>query len=280
MTPTRPALRWHGGKWMLAPWVISHFPPHRIYTETFGGAGSVLFRKVRAYCEVWNDLDSDVVNFFRVLRDPGLAECLLNAIALTPFARDEFELSYEHTNNQVERARRLAIRCYMGFGSDGHNAEVRTGFRSNSYKSGTTPAGDWANYPECLRLTINRFRGVVIENRPAMQVLHQHDSIETLHYLDPPYLPAVRSQKSRRGKIRYHAYRHEMTEDDHRELLDYAHTLKGMVVLSGYPSKIYDDALGGWDRVERKAMADGARERTEVLWRNPACMDQMKGLFD
>ena len=94
MRPTRPVLRWHGGKWLLAPWIIGHFSEHRVYVEPFGGAGSVLMRKPRCYAEVWNDLDGEVVNLFRVLRSARAQE-LVDVIRLTPFARDEFVAAYE-----------------------------------------------------------------------------------------------------------------------------------------------------------------------------------------
>lgn len=112
---TRPVLRWHGGKFLLAPWVISHFPKHRIYVEPFGGAASVLLQKPRSYGEVYNDLNGDVVNLFQVLRDPELALTLANMLRLTPFSRVEFKLSYVPADCQVERARRLVVRCFQGF---------------------------------------------------------------------------------------------------------------------------------------------------------------------
>lgn len=265
----RPLLRWHGGKWRLAPWIIAQFPPHRIYVEPYGGAASVLLRKPRTYGEIYNDLDGDVVNLFRVLRSDQANE-LIEALRLTPFARAEFEESYRETGDPVEQARRLIVRSQMGFGSDGHNREIRTGFRANSNRSSTTPAHDWTNYPAALRVIVERLRGVVIEKRDAMEVMAKHDGADTLHYVDPPYLPATRSQKSRRGKVRYHAYAHEMTEADHAELLDFLQGLRGAVVLSGYPSDLYDNALDGWSRLQRQAHADGAKARTEVLWINPA----------
>lgn len=268
MTPTRPLLRWHGGKWMLAPWVIEHFPDHRIYVEPFGGAASVLIRKARAYAEIYNDLDGDVVNLFRVLRSPD-AHRLIELLELTPFARAEFELSYAVTDDPMERARRLIVRSFMGFGSDGHNREIRTGFRAASNRSGTTSAHDWANLRESYRFLVTRLDGVVIENRPAAQIMRQHDGPATLHYVDPPYMPETRSKKSRRGKIRYHAYAHEMSSEDHAELLDVLRGLEGYVILSGYRSALYDAALTGWTRKETEALADGARKRTEVLWINP-----------
>lgn len=267
--PFRPALRYHGGKWRLAPWIISHFPPHRIYVEPFGGAASVLLRKPRAYAEIYNDLAAEVVNLFRVLRS-GRASDLIEAVRLTPYARVEFEESYLPTDDPLEFARRLLVRSFMGFGSDGHNVLVRTGFRAASNRSGTTPAHDWVTVPESLEAIVERFAGVVIENRPAIDVMRQHDCADALHYVDPPYLPATRSQKSRRGKIAYHAYTHEMTEGDHAELLSALRALEGMVILSGYASPLYEKHLAGWQRIECAALADGAAPRTEVLWLNPS----------
>lgn len=267
--PFRPALRWHGGKWRLAPWIIAHFPEHRIYTEPFGGAASVLLRKPRSYAEVYNDLDGGVVGLFRVLRSERAAE-LIEALRLTPFAREEFAGSYNPTDDPVEAARRLVVRSFMGFGSDGHNPGVRTGFRAASNRSGTTPAHDWISVPRALTCVAERFSGVVIENRPAIEVMRQHDSANALHYVDPPYLPATRSQKSRRGGTRYHAYVHEMDADGHAEMLEALNVLAGAVVVSGYPAPLYDETLAGWQRVECAAMADGAKPRTEVLWLNDA----------
>src|SRR4051812_27379642 len=118
--PTRPVLRWHGGKWKLAPFVLPFFPPHRIYVEPFGGAGSLLMRKERVYAEIYNDLDDVVVNLFRVLRDEAKGTRLIDALRLTPFARAEFDEALEEAEDDVERARHLVVRSYMGFGSNAH----------------------------------------------------------------------------------------------------------------------------------------------------------------
>lgn len=272
MNPPRPILRWHGGKWLLAPWIINHFGKHRIYVEPFGGAWSVGFRKPRAEAEVWNDLDAELVNLFRVLRDGGAAARLLDGLRLTPFAREEFNAAYRPTKNRVERARRLIVRSFMGHGSDGASGQYRTGFRANSNRSGSTPAVDWTNLPDSLEVAVQRLMGVVIENRPAIEVMRQHDSAQTLHYVDPPYLHETRSRSHRRAD-NGGVYRHELTDDEHADLLAFLKTLSGMVVLSGYPSAIYDDTLSGWRKVERIALADGAQKRTEVLWLNPAAAD-------
>ena len=262
--PNRPALRWHGGKWLIAPWIISHFPSHQVYVEPFGGAASVLLRKAPSYAEIYNDMDGEVVNLFRVLRG-GRAMDLIEALRLTPFAREEFAEAYETSACEVERARRLIIRSFMGFGSNGH-ARL-TGFRANSNRSGTTPAHDWTNYPEALARVVVRLRGVTIENRDAKQVMAAHDATTTLHYVDPPYLLATRDDAAP-------DYRFEMTDQDHAELLAFLQTLKGAVIVSGYASEIYDRELLGWRRETRASLADGAKKRTEVIWMNAAASQQ------
>lgn len=274
MTITRPLLRYHGGKFRLAPWILSHFPEHRVYVEPFGGAGSVLLLKPRSYAEVYNDLDGDVVNLFRVVRDRG--EDLRHVLALTPFARAEHEQATLPSNDPLEAARRLVVRAFMGFGSNGHNSQRKTGFRANSTRSGTTPAHDWANFPPALQAIIERFQGVVIEHRPAIQVMQTHDSPETLHYCDPPYVPETRSQLAHSPSC----YVHEMTVDDHRELADYLHTVEGMVVLSGYDCALYQDLYAGWRTVQTDAMADGARPRIETLWLSPNILIQQLHMED
>lgn len=275
--PRRPVLRWHGGKWKLAPWIIGHFPAHRVYVEPFGGAASVLLRKPRAYAEVYNDLDDEVVGLFRVLRDPEGAGRLIAMLKLTPFARTEFERCYEPADEPVEAARRLIIRAYMGFGSNAHvtasTGRAQTGFRADSKRSGTTPARDWVNYPAALSAVIDRFVGVIVEHRDAKAVMAAHDGPGTLHYVDPPYVLSLRSPGNPYDR---HRYRHELSDGDHRELLEFLKTLTGMVVLSGYPCAMYDVALPGWTRIETPALADGAKPRTEVLWLNPPVADQLQ----
>lgn len=265
--PTRPVLRWHGGKWLLAPWIIGHFGAHRCYVEPFGGAASVLLRKPRSHGEVYNDLDGMVVGLFRVLQDKHAADELLRLLELTPFARVEFEAAYEVAADPVEEARRLIVRSFMGHGTTAHT-RAATGFRANSTRSGTVPARDWVNYAPALGEVIERMRGVIIESRPAVEVMAAHDGDDTLHYVDPPYLPSTRSGAN--PHCRKHLYNHELTEEDHRVLLASLSALKGMVVLSGYPSDLYDTALPGWRRIDRAALADGASPRTECLWLNPA----------
>lgn len=261
MTPKRPILRYHGGKWKLAPWIVSHFPPHRVYVEPYGGGASVLLRKPRAYAEVYNDLDGEIVNLFRVARDDG--EALVRATELTPFARTEFAQAYEPHGDPLEQARRTLIRSFMGFGSAGASGQV-TGFRANSSRSGTTPAHDWMNFPAHLRAVVQRLRGVVIENRPAMDVMRHHDCDEAVHYVDPPYVHSTRQLRTRAP-----SYRHEMNDEQHQQLVTDLAALRGMVVVSGYRCDLYDAAFKRWQRIDCAAHADGASARVESLWLSP-----------
>lgn len=257
--PTRPILRYHGGKWRLAPWIISHFPAHKVYVEPFGGAASVLLRKPRSYAEIYNDLDGEIVNLFQIARDHGPE--LVRRLELTPFARAEFETSYEPASESIEQACRSVVRACMGFGGDGMSGTYRTGFRANSSRSGSTPAYDWLTYPECLKKICRRVQGVVIESRDAAEVMLAHDAKTTLHYVDPPYVPETRQ--------RVRGYKHELSLQEHETLAELLHQLRGMIILSGYPSALYDrlyPPAQGWTRVQRAALADGAAKRTECLW--------------
>ncbi|PRG58066.1 DNA methyltransferase [Burkholderia multivorans] len=265
-TVRRPISRYHGGKWKLADWIVSHLPAHRVYVEPFGGAASVLMRKPRSYAEIYNDLDSELVNLSRVARDEG--DRLQRALELTPFARDEFRLSYEHHDDPVEQARRTVARAFMGFGTNAPNRA--TGFRAVSNASGTTPAHDWRNYPGGFAAVVQRLQGVVIENRDALDMMSAQDGPDTVFYVDPPYVPETRD--------RGWDYRFEMTLQDHEALSTFLHNVKGAVVLSGYASALYDRLYVDWRQVMSRAYADGGLVRTEVLWLSPRCPPS--GLFD
>lgn len=292
ITPSRPLVRYHGGKWKLAPWIISHFPEHRIYTEAFGGGASVLLRKKPVYNEVYNDLDDDIVNLMEIVRDHG--EELIRLIELTPFSRKEFVQAYEPCDDPMERARRALIRSYQGVGSaaisakktmsgfrskGGYNGTYGappTGFRAAVKSRGTAPAKDWRAYPEVLPAIIERLRGVVIENRDAKELLLQHDTDWTLHYVDPPY-----PLDTRYARAKDNCYRFEMTDDEHIELLHFLKELKGFVILSGYMNEMYQAELNDWDMVTKEACADGGKKRVECLWLNPkaAAVQRQQKLF-
>lgn len=262
---TRPVMRYHGGKFRLAPWIISHFPEHTVYVEPFGGAASVLMRKPRSNGEVYNDLDGDIVNVMRVLRDDALRNKLVEALVFTPYAREEFMMAFEPSDDPVERARHALVRAEMSFGSAG-TTQNGVGFRIDTKRMPANAMHIWARIPDNLAAFGQRLQGVLIENRPALDVLANHDTGNTLFYLDPPYLYDTRK---RGGSA---SYRHEMSDDDHQQLLTALLALNGMVVLSGYPNAMYDDLLRGWRRVEKPSNISGRKGssiRTEVLWISP-----------
>lgn len=264
-TPNRPVLRYHGGKFLLREWVISHFPQHRVYVEPYGGAASVLMGKPRAKAEIYNDLDGVVVNVFRVLRDPAQAAALERLLRLTPFSREEFNYCYEYADDNncdpVEQARRTIVRSFMGYGAGSATRVDRTGFRSRQTDPHYhLPSHDWATYHDAIRSFTDRLQGVVIESRPAAWVMQHFDGPETLHYVDPPYVREVR------GTPRMD-YRHEMSDDDHRDLAAVLHGLQGKVVLSGYPSDLYTELYGyGWVQRYRTTHNSRAHKRQECLW--------------
>ena len=274
---TRPVLRYHGGKWMLAPWIIGHFPAHTVYVEPYGGGASVLLRKARAKMEVYNELDGQVANVFRVLRDPVMCARLTELIVLTPFSRTEFDLSYELSDDPVEQARRTIARGFMGMSTRGTSGGHRTGFRYSD-TAGSTAEKVWMRYPDRIAAVASRLTGVVIENRPALEVIAKMDAKadapEVLYYGDPPYVHDTRQP----GSHWQRAYKFEMTDDDHRELAAVLHSVKGMVVVSGYPSELYDEIYGDWERVTKTAHIEGAQTRTECLWLSPRVSEQVPRL--
>lgn len=280
---TRPALRYHGGKFRLAPWILKFFPPHMVYVEPFGGGGSVLLLKERVGAECYNDLDGDVVSVFRIMRDPDLALELQRRVALTPFARDEFDWAYEPGVDALDRAHKLIIRSFMGHGSDSATRSCRTGFRARLTEGRALPAQEWATWSDSIPMFTRRLKGVVIENCDALELIPRMDGPGALFFLDPPYVHSTRSSLAGRSS-KTHGYRHELTDEQHRELAGVLHAVDGMVVLSGYPCDLYDQALyADWERFERRHPAEGGRMRTEVVWLNPACSAALErsrgGLF-
>ena len=268
MSHFRPLLRYHGGKAQLAPWIVSHFPAHAVYCEPFGGGGSVLLAKQRApFREVYGDLDEEIVSLFRVVRDPMLSLALEAQLRLTPYARSEFEASYEPSVDPVEQARRTVTRAHLGFGS-GAASGAQTGFRQRAQRPNSDVARIWARVPDRLAAFTARLQGVVIERLDALELLRREDRPDCLHYLDPPYVLATRKMRNPYCKK---GYRYELSDADHEALAEALHGLAGMVVLSGYPSDLYDRLYGDWRREEKTAHDGVSSPRTECLWINPAC---------
>lgn len=260
--PTRPALRYYGGKWRLAPRIISHFPPHTCYVEPFCGAASVFLRKPAAEFEVINDTDGEVVNFFEVLREQT-AE-FIAAILATPYSRQEFDLAWATCDDPLERARRYYIRAWQGWG--GGKGTKPSGWRfQHSNNRGKSVIADW-NATEHLWAIAWRLKQAFIENDDALAIIERYDQPHTLFYLDPPYLANTRSDRWQDG-----AYAHEIVEEYHTLLLDRLQQIQGMAIISGYPSELYEGRLGGWQRRECSARTTNtANTKTEVIWLSPS----------
>ena len=261
---TRPVLRYPGGKYQLAPWIVQHFPSHQVYVELYGGAGSVLMRKPRAMGEIYNDIDGDVLNVFRVLRDRGHAAELMRLLQLTPYSFTEYKGAYEFSEDPVERARRTIFRLFAGIGSD--SVFENNGFRGMKNNRGRTCAPEWSRYPLAVQAFVERLQGVVIEERPATNLIKVYRGSGHLLYADPPYLKSTRTSESVR-------YTNEMSIDDHVEL---AGALRKtvekngtMVVVSGYPSELYEELYQGWRRVEHTGKLQTGRKSVECLWLSP-----------
>lgn len=253
----KPILKYPGAKNQIAPWIVSHLPPHVHYVEPYAGSLGVFFAKQPAAHEVVNDLDGRLVNLFRVIRTQG--ETLAQLIENTPYARSEYYESYEQSDDPLEDARRFLVRCWM---AHGFKSNCRTGWRNNGAASLQPITSLWNDVPTRIRATISRLKGAEIESIPALALVERYRTDDTLIYADPPY--PLSTRKGRK------LYQHEMTDADHAVLLDALDTHPGPVVLSGYTCTLYDDRLAHWHRVTKQVQAEKGQQRTEVLWLNAA----------
>lgn len=250
----KSVLKYPGAKNRLAPWICGYIPKHDVYLEPFAGSLAVLFNKPRSHIETVNDLDGEITNFFRVLRD----DCteLERNILFTPFSRIEYEKAYECCDNSIERARRFAVKCWMGFGCGNL---YRNGFKSGQQTHSPNPAKAWSELPDTLGVAADRLKGVQIENLPAVELIKRYDTSDVFIYADPPYLHGTRKN---------YLYKHEMSDEAHQVLLECLVKHPGKVLLSGYENDLYNTVLYGWTKVKKDTRAEGGRKRTETLWMN------------
>lgn len=270
MTPTRPALIYPGGKWRIAPWVISHFPQHKVYVEPFGGGASVLLRKPPSQVEVYNDANKTVVDFFRILRDPEMAQELKRLLDLTPYSREEYARCLEKTDDPIESARRFVVLSFQSLGitlnrSKNETWDARIG-------DVTSRVASWNSYLEAFPLLVSRLRKVSIENRDWREIYSLYDASDTLFFMDPPYPHSTRKPDKLNT---YAAY--EMSDADHEELCQRCLEAKGYVILSSYPNDIYDGLLKGWEKVTSANRAQSHALRTEALYLSPRVSAERRG---
>lgn len=252
-------LHYPGSKWSMAPWITSKFPPHQTYCEPFFGSGAVFFSKQRSKLETINDIDGEIVNLFRIIRERPVE--LANAIRWTPHAREEYYESYNPADDDMERARRLVVRLWQGRGG---KTSHRTGWCSMVECNGPLPGKEWIHIPEKVQVIADRLQGVQIECQPALQIIERYSRPDVLIYADPPYVHRTRTTTS---------YRHEMSDQDHVELLEALDEHPGPVLLSGYDNDLYNERLSHWHKEMQPAKAEGGASRIEVLWINPAASE-------
>ena len=249
-------LKYPGAKNRLAHWIIEYIPEHDVYLEPFFGSGAIFFNKTQAKIETINDLNGEVINYFRVLRNN--ASELINSILLTPYGRDEYFAAYEINENDsdVERARKFAVKCWQGFGCSN---VYRNGFRSSQQSNSPITTKAWSEFPETLKLASERLKQAQIENLPAEELLERYNTKDVFVYADPPYLHSTRKN---------YLYKHEMRDSEHEELLSILTKHPGKVLLSGYENDMYNNYLKGWNKAYKKTTAEQGLKRTEVLWMN------------
>lgn len=228
----------------------------------FGGSAAILLKKHRSEIEVYNDLDSEIVNLLKVARDR--ADELAQKLNLTPYARDEFKTSFIPSRDPLEQARRTIVRSFQGYGGAHTAATTTKGSKTtpNSfrivYKHGNRPQVTWPDIPQNLFVINERLKGVVIENRDFRTIIKRYNFSDALIYADPPYLPETRDYGV--------DYRHEMSEQDHVELSELLHNHKGPVVISGYRSRLYEKLYKGWTCKEFTSRNVSNKKSIEVIW--------------
>lgn len=243
---------------MSAPWYIENMPPHKAFVDLFGGGCNIILRKPRSKFEIYNDLDGEVINFFRVIQNPETCQKLLRIIKRTPYAREAFYDAYKPTYDPIQRAANLAIKSRMSI----HVSAMWKGKGSNFHSTTSTSrynATVYEKLPRKIAQTRQRLQGVVIENKDAIKLIPQFDYPDTLFFADPPYIPETRAKTT---------YGCEMTSEQHAALLDALIQAQGNAMVCGYDNALYREKLAGWKLLTRKgqAMMSGHKGRIECLW--------------
>ncbi len=248
MTVKRPALRYYGGKWRVAPKIIKWFPPHKIYVEPFGGAASVLLRKEPVKIEVYNDTYSDVVNFFKVMRDQ--AGDLLFRLYYTPHSREEYVRCLEYTGDDpVELARVFFVKSHQSI--QGAGCKIT----ATSWRASKTEY----HYPlhiDNILDVVDRLKSVYIECSDFRDIINRYDTAQTLFYVDPPYL------------LEGGDYSCSLFEQDHIDLARELNGVKGYVILSATDSDLYRELYADWIWEPLKVQGAMASVKTEYLIMN------------
>lgn len=271
---TRTPLTYYGGKQKLAAQIVELMPPHVAYLEPFAGGGAVLFAKSPAERETLNDLDAQIMRFWRALRDRP--EELATAVAATPYGRADWEASCEPADDDVEAARRLLVRIDHSFSHEGKSWSPPSLLKG---RKGRWQPRTWQEMPTRLLAAAERLKNVCLENTDAIDLLPRWDLPETVVYIDPPYIGPDR-------KHLRHGYAYDVTDDLWPRLIDALCQIENAaVILSGYPNEEVERL--GWREVELQALknvqgrAGGKLPSVpETLWLSPTVPEPMPSLLD
>ncbi|MEC6747355.1 DNA adenine methylase [Marinilactibacillus sp. XAAS-LB27] len=254
----RRILNYPGSKWRMADLIIKQFPEHKSYLEPYFGSGAVFFNKPKDILETINDLDGRIVNLFKQIRERP--QELSYFIHMTPYSREEYQLSERKSANDLEDARRMLVRCWFAIGG---KTNAMVGWRRNISWNGPYNTYDWSNIPAVILDAAERLKDAQIEHKDAVILIEEMNDRDMLIYADPPYLNTTRSSKH---------YSNEMDEAEHLKLIDTLKNHEGPVILSGYDSEIYRDSLKDWQKVyfETRVGINNQNKKIakEVLWMN------------
>ena len=249
-------LKYPGAKNRLAPWIVSHIPPHKVYCEPFLGSGAVFLNKEPAYNEILNDIDNDIYNFFKAVRE--YPEKLCKLIDATPYSRTEYSTAYmDESVSDLERARRFAVKCWQGFGCGN---KYKNGYRRGIGATSPNPARAWAKLPDTIQLAAERLKNAQIEQVDALKLIKDMHGESTFIYIDPPYMKETRKKKNQ--------YNHEMTDEQHVKLLQIVKESDCKIMISAYENELYDNILADWKKEHKSPTAECSRKRTETLYMN------------
>lgn len=251
-----PILKYPGAKNRLAPWIVSHIQKHDVYLEPYFGSGGVFFTKQPSRIETINDLDSNVVNFFKVIRE--YPNEFVKKLQLTPYAREEYNQAFvaDSGDDIIEQARKFAVRCWQGFGCSNR---YQNGFRTSQQSTSPCTTKQWKSFVDVIPEVAERLMHAQIECKTAIQLLDMYNTKDVFIYLDPPYLPEIRKK---------YQYVHEMTHENHVELLERIVDHPGKILISGYESSLYMDILSDWYCTSISTRAEKGVQRREYLWGN------------
>lgn len=257
---SKRVLKRKGGKWKHSNRLLELIPDHKLYVEPYFGSGAIFFKKKGCNLSVLNDIDGDVVNLFKVIRDKPLD--LAYAIDMTPYSREEYNDCYKEDGNinSIEKARRFLVRSNMAFGV---TSSYKPGWRISGVKDSVRREArtnkEWNRLPNSIVNISAMLKNAEIECRDAIEVIEKYNNDNVFMYIDPPYVLSTRYRDY---------YKHELSDEDHIKLLEVINKSKAKIMLSGYDNEIYSRYLNEWTKLSFKVAGEKGIIKVETLWMN------------